>query len=255
MSFEDEKNRFQALRDWFKTSQGLHVARAFVGELTPLTEFLYGETLLQLGDCGDNLWLNSLHYRHKWLATPYYSPGSEVITDFNSLSLDRNSVDCIIAPLTLQAFTHKKNPIDELDRILKPMGYIIFFGINPLSLWGLFMRFGMHSCFGALKAHSMSFFFVKRAMLHRGYIQCSLSSFYFIPPIYQEKWIHHLEFLNEVGKMMWPCPAGFYCLVMQKLEEGHTDFLPEAIEEELLDRERLPLQTSCRHDYLKDNSV
>ncbi|ASQ45877.1 class I SAM-dependent methyltransferase [Legionella clemsonensis] len=243
MPFENHENRFQALRNWFLSDQGRHVGQAFTDELAPLAEFLHGETLLQLGDCGDNLWLHSLHYSHKWLASPYFNPSSSLITTFNSMPLDRNSVDCIIAPLTMEAFTHKKNPIDEMDRVLKPMGYIVFLGINPMSLWGWMMRFGWHTCFGTLPTHSMSVFFIKRAVLHRSYIQCHLSSFYFIPPVYKEHWIKRLEFLNEVGKMMWPCPAGFYCLVVQKYEEGYTDFLPETIEEELLDRERMPLQT------------
>ncbi|WED44343.1 methyltransferase domain-containing protein [Legionella cardiaca] len=243
MSFDDQKNRFQALKTWFSTDQGRHVGRAFTAELTHLSEFLYGETLLQLGDCGDNPWLQTLHYSHKWLATPYTQLSSSVITAFNAMPLDRHSVDCIVAPLTMEAFTHKKNPIDEIDRILKPMGYIVFLGINPLSLWGLLMRFGWHTCFGTLPTHSMSVFFIKRAMLHRGYVQCSLSSFYFIPPIHKENLIHKLEFLNEVGKMMWPCPAGFYCLVVQKYQEGYTNIIPEKIEEELLNRERMPLQT------------
>ncbi|KTC86764.1 methyltransferase domain-containing protein [Legionella brunensis] len=248
MSFEEQKNRFQALQKWFLSDQGRHVGDAFTAELEPLTEFLYGETLLQLGDCGTNPWLQALHYSHKWLVTPYSNPSSGIVAAFNSIPFDRNSVECVIAPLTMEAFTHKKNPIDEIDRILKPMGYAIFFGINPMSLWGLLMRFGWHTCFGTLPTHSMSVFFIKRAMLHRGYVQCNLSSFYFIPPVHKEGLIHRLEFLNEVGKMMWPCPAGFYCLVVQKCEVGHTDLLPEKLEEELLNRERMPLQTLCSGD-------
>ncbi|KTD17210.1 methyltransferase domain-containing protein [Legionella jordanis] len=244
----DQKNKFEALRDWFANHQGLHVGQAFLKEISPLSEFLYGDTLLQLGTCANNPWLDVLHYRYKWIASPYSAPTSNIVTSFNAMPLDRHSIDCIIAPLTLQAFTHQINPIDELDRILKPMGYILFLGINPLSLWNLFMHVGRHSCFGAASPNSMSFYFIKRAMQHRGYIQCSLSSFYFIPPVYSETWIHRLEFLNEVGKMMWPYPAGFYCLLMQKYEKAHTDFLPEILEDELLEREQLPVQTICPHD-------
>ncbi|CEK10671.1 methyltransferase domain-containing protein [Legionella hackeliae] len=243
MSFDDHKNRFQALRNWFLSDQGSHVGQAFKAELEPLAKFLYGETLLQLGDCGDNPWLSLLHYNRKWLAGPYFNSSNSMISALNSLPLDRHSIDCVIAPLTMEAFTHQKNPIDEIDRILKPMGYAVFFGINPMSLWGWMMRFGWHTCFGTLRTHSMSVFFIKRAMLHRNYIQCHLSSFYFIPPVYKENWINRLEFLNEVGKMMWPCPAGFYCFVVQKYEEGFTALHPEVVEEELLDRESLPLQT------------
>jgi hypothetical protein len=248
VSLSDQKIRFQALCDWFQSSQGAHVGKAFAAELIPLTDLLYGDSLLQLGNSANNPWLHSLRYHHKWVATPYSDSKSDIITAFDAIPLERNSVDCILAPLTMQAFTHKINPLDEMDRILKPMGFIVFLGINPFSLWNFFMHFGKHSCFGTLSPHSMSFFFIKRAMLHRGYIQCSFSSFYFIPPVYKEQWIHRLEFLNEVGKMMWPSPAGFYCLVMQKFEERFTNLLQGTIQEELLNAERLPVQTICPHD-------
>lgn len=114
LSFENHKIRFQALRNWFLSDQGRHVGQAFTAELAPLAEFLYGETLLQFGDCGDNPWLHPLHYSHKWLASPFYDSSSSVITAFNSMPFDRNSVDCIIAPLAMEAFTHKKIPSTKL---------------------------------------------------------------------------------------------------------------------------------------------
>ncbi|HHF7343990.1 TPA: methyltransferase domain-containing protein [Legionella feeleii] len=244
LSFEDLKTRFYALDDWFNSPQGIHLGHAFIAELAHLSDFLYGTTLLQLGSCGDNLWLQALHYSHKWLVTPYLNPAkSTLISSFTQLPLDRESVDCVIAPLTLEAFTHQKNPLDEIDRVLKPMGYAVFFGINPMSLWGVKMHLGRLPCFGAYAGKSMSAFFVKRAMVHRGYVLCNLSSFYYIPPLKKEKWLHKLEILNELGKMIWPCPPGFYCLVAQKQQEAHPDVLLEtASEDEFLLTNRVPLQ-------------
>ncbi|WP_051555083.1 class I SAM-dependent methyltransferase [Legionella fairfieldensis] len=237
MSLNAEKSKFRALDNWFNSPQGIDVGDAFTTELSHLNEFLYGETLLQLGHCSTNPWLRPLHYSHKWCATPYTDPLSTLVTSFNYLPLARNSVDCIIAPLTMEAFNYKKNPIDELDRVLKPMGYVVFLGINPMSLWGLFVRLKRYSCFGPLKGQPMSVFFIKRAMLHRGYIQCNLSAFYYIPPVSTEKWVRNLHILNELGKMISPCPAGFYCLVMQKEEEAHPDILSGAIKAKQWERE------------------
>lgn len=252
LSFEDQKSKFHALNDWFSSPQGIDVSQSFTTELAHLREFLYGETLLQLGDCGDNHWLQKLHYSHKWLATPYTNLArSTVVSSFNQLPLDRNSVDCVVAPLTMEAFTRQRNPIDEIDRVLKPMGYVIFFGINPLSLWGAMMRLGRLPCFGSLSGHAMSGFFIKRAMLHRGYIQCNLSSFYYIPPVRTKKWVDKLEILNELGKMIWPCPAGFYCFVAQKYQEHQPDLSMESLEEELL-KANTSLQAACQ---LKQDSL
>lgn len=215
-------------------------------ELSHLGEFLYGETLLQLGSCADNPWLQKMHYSHKWLAMPYLnSSKTTVVTSFNQLPLDRNSVDCVVAPLTMEAFLGDKNPLDEIDRVLKPMGYTIFFGINPMSLWGLRLHLGKLPCFGSLSGHLRSVLLIKRAMLHRGYIQCYLSSFYYIPPIKNEKRLRHLEILNELGKMISPCPSGFYCLVVQKYQQHEPDLILDSVSHELLKTKPI-LQTACQ---------
>ena len=232
MSFDAQKSRFRALDNWFNTPQGIDLSGAMASELAHLNEFLYGETLLQLGNSGGDSWLKALHYSHKWYVTPYMNPSSTLISSFTQLPIDRNSVDCVIAPLILEGFG-SKNPIDEIDRILKPMGYVVFFGINPMSLWGCFVRLRRFSCFGPLNGKAKSVFLVKRAMLHRGYVQCNLSTFYYIPPVSSESLLHKLEILNELGKMISPCPAGFYCLVVQKQHEVPPDLLQTPIEDEL----------------------
>ncbi len=236
MLFDEQKTRFLALDNWFKTPQGLAVEDFFANELTHLNGFLHGETLLQLGSCGNNSWLQSLHFFHKWLATFYLTESTTFISSYNQLPIDRESVDCIVAPLILEAFKLSNSPIDEIDRILKPMGYVVFFGINPLSLWGLELRFKGLSTYGSLQAKAKSVFSVQRAMLHRGYIQCYLSSFYYVPPVSSIKWLEKLEILNELGKMISPCPAGFYCLIMQKMQEVRPNLL---INEEELWKSRL----------------
>ncbi len=53
-------------------------------------------------------------------------------------------------------------------------------------------------------------------LTQRGFRQCTLSSFFYLPPVKNEYFIKKLEFFNEMGKMIWPFPAGFYCFVAQK---------------------------------------
>lgn len=219
MVLDEQISRYDALDHWFKTPQGCRAAHAFSEELALICEHLSGQTLLQLGHCGENVWLPLLAFRNKWLATPSGLSGtSSLVTSLTTLPLARNSVDCVVAPFTLEAFGPYKNPIDEIDRVLKPMGYAIFWGINPCGLWGMTWHFSKHTCFGAIPISVTSAFFLKRAMLQRGYRQCALMNFYYIPPVRHPMVIHALEFLNEMGKMLWPFPAGFYCLVVQKYE-------------------------------------
>lgn len=210
---------FQAMDDWFHMPQGIRAAQAFSEELAIFKSQLCGERLLQLGHCGNSSWLNQLAYRQKWIISPCPDhKDSAVTTAFNQLPFDRDSMDCIIAPFTLEALSLEKNPIDELERVLKPMGYLIFWGINPLSFWGLALKSGWMCMTGDIKMKLTSVFSVKHALLSRGFRQCVLSTFYYIPPVEREGLIHKLEFLNVMGKMLWLYPAGFYCLIVQKHE-------------------------------------
>lgn len=217
MALEEQINKYRALDEWFNTPQGICVAHAFVNELNAVSDFFSGKRLIQLGNCGDNLWLPSLRFRQKSLITPCRdTPNADLFSSLHYLPIDKNSVDCIIAPLTLEAFAHDKSPIDEFDRILKPMGYIVFLGINPWSFWGAALRWGRLACFGDASATLSSSLSIKHAMTQRGYSQCMLRSFYYIPPVASEYLIEKLSFFNEMGKMLWPFPAGFYCYIVQK---------------------------------------
>lgn len=235
MVLDEQATKYSALDEWFKTPQGIRVADAFLSELKPVSEFFSGKRLIQLGSCGGNDWLSALHFRQKWLLSPCeVSSRVAIVTSLTSLPIERNSIDCVIAPLTLEAFGYDKNPLDEIDRILKPMGYVVFFGINPVSFWGAALRFHGLKCFSDTTSSLNSSLSLKHAMIARGYTQCLLRSFYYIPPVTNKKLIHHLEFLNEMGKMIWPFPAGFYCFIVQKYQPANPSLLFDKFDDELL---------------------
>lgn len=212
-----QARRYRSLNEWFKTPQGARIASAFCLELHKIQEDLSGRFLLQLGGCGDNLWLSELHYRYRWVLDPYrYPPYSSAISSLVELPFEKNSVDCVVAPMAFEALSHEKNPLVEIDRILKPMGFVILLGINPWSFWGLALKAERIACLGHEPVTLTSSLSIKRQLLHRGYVQCLHSSFYYVPPVKRALVLNHLQFLNQVGSMLWPFPAGFYCLVMQK---------------------------------------
>lgn len=234
MSLDEEKNRLRALDDWFLSPQGLRVAKEFENRLSQFNEFLHGEIFLQLGNCGENSWFNGLRYLHKWHLSPYVHYSSTILSSLTQLPLDRNSIDCILAPLSMEAFNRGENPLDEIDRVLKPMGYAVFIGFNPLSLWGMLMRRKGSGCYGNLGGYAVSPFYLQRSMSSRAYIQCHLSTFYHIPPVRTAKWIHRFEFLNLSGRMLALYPAGFYCLIFQKYPETPPNPLVSKVEDLLI---------------------
>ena len=247
----DQANKYRALDNWFTSPQGNRVAHAFADELVHIGEQLSGENLLQLGSCGENLWLPMLKFRNKFIVTPSNTPQkTTLISSLTTLPVERDSINCVIAPLTLEAFTHGKSPIEEIDRILKPMGYAIFFGINPCSFWGAALHLRRLECFGAQVATLTSSFTIKRMMLQRGYTQCALTSFYYIPPVSGSFWVRKLAFFNEMGKMIWPFPAGFYCLIVQKYQPASLDLIRGIADEKHILQQKSVLQAISKwiHD-------
>lgn len=234
LSLDEQAHKYRALDSWFTSPQGERVARAFTDELNIIREQCRGEVLLQLGSCGDNLWLPTLNFRYKWVASPCaIARKMSFISSMTALPIDRDSIDCVIAPLSVEAFTWDKNPIDEIDRVLKPMGHAIFLGINPFSFWGAALYWQRLTCFGYHQATLASALTLKRVMLQRGYQQWVLNSFYYIPPVSRPFLINNLEFLNEMGKMIWPFPAGFYCFVVQKYYPAPPSLLIEETDKAL----------------------
>lgn len=211
-----EQRKFASLDDWFLSPQGCRVAAAFTSELKAVANFLHGTRLLQLGTFADNAWLSVLSHPYKWLVSPVPNRAVSLQATMGNLPINRHAVDCVIAPFTLEMCINNRHVMNEIDRVLAPMGYAIFFGINPWSIWGLLLRVSASHWFTHARVHLQTALTLKRIFLNRGYTQCLLSNFYYIPPFNHEKCIHKLEFLNEMGKMIWPYPASFYCLIVQK---------------------------------------
>ncbi len=120
--------------------------------------------------------------------------------------------------MTLEPFGTSNSLIDEIDRILNPMGFIVLLNLNPWSLWGAAMKLGRLHCYENHKVKMRTPFNLNRLFIQRGYRQCSLNNFCYIPPVNNQSLIKKLTFFDEVGKMIWPFPSGFYCYIAQKYE-------------------------------------
>jgi SAM-dependent methyltransferase len=214
---EQQIDQFDALNTWFQSALGKAVSDEFVKQVSPLSNYLKGDTLLQLGCCDENSWLDAFDFKSKWIAAPNNIKNKVDLTcSLIQIPLNRNSVDCVIAPLTIEPFSNDLSLIDEIDRILTPMGYAVFFCINPWSMWGGAMKGGMLHCFADKKVKLHTPIHLNRLLIQRGYRQCLLSNFCYVPPVSNPIILKKLAFFNEIGKILWPFPSGFYCYIAQK---------------------------------------
>lgn len=219
MNLDEQRQRYRALDDWFQTPQGRYLEDALVTKCRRFKHFLNPHVLLQIGSCGHNALLSLLSCRHRWIVTPCRDARhTTLVASPTHLPLQSGSVDVVIAPMLLEIFGRSTCPFDEIDRVLHPMGYIVFWGINPVSLWGLALACYRLSLLGQVRMRPHMPWTIKYALLNRGYQQRWFDAFYDVPPFRRETWIKNSAFLNEVGKIVTIIPPGFYLLVMQKYQ-------------------------------------
>ena len=215
---DEQIKRYQALDDWFSSALGVNLGQALADKFIEIQDMLSGSILLQLGACG-GVFPPSPTFTYKWVASPNLTPHTHLLTNMHHLPLERESVDCILAPFTMEAFFGDPNILDEMDRILTPMGTIVFFDINPFSFWGAWLRCSPKTCFGKDKSRGISLWSLKRAMVHRGYSTYYYSNFYHTPPINCQKIIKKMQFVNKIPPVCLPFPSGFTCYVVQKYQQ------------------------------------
>jgi len=222
----DQMTHYHSLARWFSGGLGLFVAKEVCKELQSIPNLPSGQTLLQLGSGGENAWLDKLSFKNKWIASPTLLRNSHSVQcSLEELPFTRNSLDCLVVPLTLELYPNHYDLLDEIDRVLKPMGHVIFICLNPWSPWGLALRCGLLDLYAKAHAHLHTPSHLHRTFLQRGYRQCFLGHFCYIPPINKASVLEKLVFLDEMGKMLWPFPSGLYCYIAQKYEYAEPDEL------------------------------
>lgn len=208
----------QNLDNWFLSAQGLDVADGFIHHLAELKQFLQGRHLLQIGSAGKNIWLQHLNYRYKTILAPKnVGVSKNIITNIYSMPIRNESVDCVLMPLILEQIKYPYRLLKEIDNIITPGGFIIILSVNIFSLWGLYMKLRGNKILDS-KPRLLSSFSVKKFLSSLSYMQYCHKSFYGIPPLKNKQTLEKMEFINEMGKMIWPFSAGFYTLIMQKTD-------------------------------------
>lgn len=213
--------KYRALDKWFRQEQGLVIAQEISQQIGQFESCFKGDVLVQVGVMGNNDWLKCFKSEHRWLLSPdHANKQADMICAVEQLALETASVDLLIAPFCLEAFSHPIPLIEEFDRVLKPMGCLIFLGINPYSLWSMAAHLGKLNCFGDYAPEIHSPLRLQHRLGRLGYQQVLHQGFWYLPPLKQKHWINRLRLFNEMGKMLSPLPPGFYCHVARKYTEA-----------------------------------
>ena len=163
--------------------------------------------------------LKSISIPNRYLLTPLVIHGqlhstSAIESELHELPIASGSIDLVVLPHILECVDNPRQLLSEACRVIKPQGYIIIFGFNPHSLWGLKQSWMRHE-------HApWSGNFIKASAIRQwlGYADFELlqsKTFLFRPPVKHERTFQNLQFLEWVGRLLHSPIGGIYTLVAQ----------------------------------------
>jgi SAM-dependent methyltransferase len=217
---QENNDNFLSMERFFESEQGHALAGEINHQLKRIVDKLSGGDFLTIGINPEIFDLNPSNYNYSYFLAPTeLISGAGIVARVDKLPFANGCLDCVFAPLTLELSSSRMACLDEIHRVLRSTGYMILIGLNPMSFWGLASLVRKNNDFPANKGKFKSSFRLSSELAQINLVPLLISNFYYIPPVKSKHWLSKLSFLNEVGKMLWPYPAGFYMLVAQKLED------------------------------------
>ena len=132
------------------------------------------------------------------------------------LPLKTDSVDTVILPHILELSASPHDVLREVERVLRPDGYVIICGFNPWSLWGL-----KHRLWYSTKTIPWCGDFISLGRVHDwlallGFEVFKSERLMYRPPINQQKIVRMLRFCESVGALCCPYWGGSYIVLAKK---------------------------------------
>lgn len=133
--------------------------------------------------------------------------------DFYELPFASGSIDLVMVPHTLELIDNPRQLLSEACRIVKPEGYIIVFGFNPYSLWGLKKKLTTK----ALMPWSGNFISagtVKKWLALADFELVKQEGLLFRPPLQHHGTLYQkLQLMEWLGSRFWNSLGGIYMLM------------------------------------------
>lgn len=205
------------LAGWLQTPPGQHLLAWEQAQVDAVVADLFGFHALQLG-LPELEGLQANRMPHRWLA------GRDLLCDFEALPFESASLDLVLLPHALERAADPHRLLREVERVLRPEGRLIVFGLNPASLWGLRQKLG------ALRRRGQPY--LPREGEFIGYWRLrdwlKLLSFeveaarfgVYRPPLRTEAWLQRWRWAERVGARWWPVLGAVYFIQAIKRVHG-----------------------------------
>ncbi|HHH36431.1 MAG TPA: methyltransferase domain-containing protein [Gammaproteobacteria bacterium] len=217
------------LREWYAGALGQRVLETEHRLLAEVLPDLFGYHLVQVGQPVSEDLLQSSRISHRVVveeATVDTPPMSGVRGRADALPLQRDSVDVLLLPHTLEFAAHPHEVLREAERVLVAEGHLVILGFNPWSLWGLWRLLRGRGGRPPWCGNFRSLLKLRDWLALLGFDIVMTRMYCYRPPLSNAALMGRLGFLECLGRRWWPVLGGAYVLVARKRVVGLTPIRP-----------------------------
>ena len=124
------------LESWYGTDTGQYLLAQTRASLSSILDTSFGYHLLQIGPAREQRLFDDSPINHRIYASSRDGGAVGLISEPESLPLESDSVDTLIAHHCLEFAEEPHQALREMQRVLTPQGKLIIIGLNPYSLLG-----------------------------------------------------------------------------------------------------------------------
>jgi len=218
-----ETSNIAALTEWYKKPIGAVLLQSELVGLSGILPQIFGYYIMQIGGPINNDKVLATSHIHNHIIVnpdttiPNDSPAVQCQLD--ELPFLPDSIDAAVLFHVLEFAQNPKAILKEIYTTLMPNGYVIIFGFNPYSLWGmapLWQKQKEVPWFG----NWISPRHMRHLLAKIGFSIGDYKTFYFRPPSTS---VERLLFLEGLGQIFWPYCGASYMFIAQKT---HTTLTP-----------------------------
>lgn len=160
----------------------------------------------------------------RWYIAPtlWASHGVQLLTRFEALPFESQSLDLLVLPHTLETSDDPHQVLREAERVLVPEGRLIILSFNPWSLWGARQQFSAltGSTFFPPGSQLIGLSRLKDWLKLLNFeIEAGRFGCYRLP-CRSETWLKRSALLEKIGARWWPVFGGVYALSAVKRVHG-----------------------------------
>ncbi|MDO6562516.1 class I SAM-dependent methyltransferase [Amphritea sp. 1_MG-2023] len=234
------------LRQWFETDLGQQLLLSERDLLDRLLPTMFGYHLLQISVDNRLDLARESPVRHQIKVNPVTElglPDSAVISRNEELPFAHNSVDVVVLHHALDFAQSPHQVLREAARVLRPGGFLLNVGFNPISWWGLYRKLKFNQESVPWQGH-----FISSQRMHDWLSLLELTvvkelSDYYCLPFEKQSWRQRARLIDAMTQRCSSSCGAFMLQVARKDIGGMTPVEPVSKKRKLINLPRVEPST------------